>query len=275
MIRSYFGIKDTPFSLNALSLLPQQEDIFEMLKVHAQQGGFCVILGEPGTGKSVLKQALCKHADQEKRSRVVTLSRTLHTYWNMVQLLCESLKINAEGSPFKNEKGLVLEAQNLNRNGKTLVTIVDDAHLLEIESLKRLRLLFEDFPKNHNLILIGLPSLLMNLNLRVHEEIKSRLTYSAMMKRLNFEDLQAFVLKELSVCGLGPQVFTEEALHLVAKSAEGILRKCRNLALSCLLESVRHQTRQVTLEIVNSVLIQPHWRKETEFLVPDLREKRS
>jgi len=36
-----------------------------------------------------------------------------------------------------------------------LVTIIDDAHLMSMENLRKLRLLLEDFPKNHNLILIG------------------------------------------------------------------------------------------------------------------------
>jgi archaellum biogenesis ATPase FlaH len=31
---------------------------------HAQQGGLCLVLGEPGTGKSVLKQALLHHECQ-------------------------------------------------------------------------------------------------------------------------------------------------------------------------------------------------------------------
>ena len=36
---------------------PHQQEIFDILRVHAQQGGLCLVLGEPGTGKSVLKQA--------------------------------------------------------------------------------------------------------------------------------------------------------------------------------------------------------------------------
>jgi MSHA biogenesis protein MshM len=38
-------------------------------------------------------------------------------------------------------------------------------------------LLFEDFPKNHNLVLIGRPNLLANLDLGVNHDIKSRVTY--------------------------------------------------------------------------------------------------
>jgi hypothetical protein len=58
MIRSHFGLQRHPFDPEALTLLAHQQEIFDILRVHAQQGGLCLVLGEPGTGKSVLKQAL-------------------------------------------------------------------------------------------------------------------------------------------------------------------------------------------------------------------------
>ena len=61
MIRSHFGLQRNPFDPEAISLLPHQQEVFDILRVHAQQGGLCLLLGEPGTGKSVLKQALVNH----------------------------------------------------------------------------------------------------------------------------------------------------------------------------------------------------------------------
>jgi ATP-dependent 26S proteasome regulatory subunit len=59
MIRSRFGLEHHPFDLARKSpLLPHQKDIFETLKVHCRQGGFCLVMGEPGTGKSIIKHAL-------------------------------------------------------------------------------------------------------------------------------------------------------------------------------------------------------------------------
>jgi len=58
MIRAHFGLQKIPFDSESLALLAHQQEVFDILKVHAQQGGLCLILGEPGTGKSVLKQAL-------------------------------------------------------------------------------------------------------------------------------------------------------------------------------------------------------------------------
>ena len=54
MIRSYFGLQRSPFDTESITLLPHQQESFDILRVHAQQGGLCLVLGEPGTGKSVL-----------------------------------------------------------------------------------------------------------------------------------------------------------------------------------------------------------------------------
>ncbi len=36
---------------------------------------------------------------------------------------------------------------------------------MEMQNLRKLRLLLEDFPKNHNLILVGQPYLIQNISL--------------------------------------------------------------------------------------------------------------
>ena len=61
MIRAHFGLDQNPFCAENLDLLSHQREVFETLKVHCQQGGLCVVVGEPGTGKSVLKEALRLH----------------------------------------------------------------------------------------------------------------------------------------------------------------------------------------------------------------------
>ena len=63
MIRSFFGITNNPFSTDSIDLLSFQQEIINILDVHTNQGGLCLIMGEPGTGKSVIKDALIQKAD--------------------------------------------------------------------------------------------------------------------------------------------------------------------------------------------------------------------
>jgi type II secretory pathway predicted ATPase ExeA len=262
MIRSYFGLTKNPFSQENLSLLPHQQNIFDTLRVHCQQGGLCLVLGEPGTGKTVLKESL-KTFDQ-KRLITPTVSRTLHTYFNTIKILSAAFQIDFEGCAFRCEKRLIEEAFRLNHLGKMLAPIIDDAHLMDIDCLRKLRLLFEDFPKNHNLILIGQPTLLSNISLTNNEDIKSRITYSVIMPKIAPDDMEAWILSELDKAGLGHNTLTHEALALIVRSAEGVIRRARNLCLACLLEAIKDQTKTIDLKQVNSVLIQPHWRNNND-----------
>ena len=262
MIRSYFGLQRSPFDTETLTLLPHQQESLDILRVHAQQGGLCLVLGEPGTGKSVLKQALLNH--DPKRMITPVVNRTLHTYHNTLRILCQAFQIEFEGHDHRCERLLVQEAFRIYRAGQMLVPVIDDAHLMPADCLRKLRLLCEDFPRSHNLVLIGQPPLLQTLSLSVNEEIRSRVTYSVVLPRLSPETIEAFILGQLDLAGLGHNTFTAEALALIVRSGEGLLRRSRNLCLGSLIEAVRDQTRIVDLKQVNRVLIQPHWRKDCD-----------
>jgi MSHA biogenesis protein MshM len=262
VIRSHFGLDRNPFSQDGIALLPNQQLIFDTVRVHCQQGGLCVIVGEPGTGKSVVKHALCAH--DPKRLITPVVNRTLHTYHSTLRILCEAFQVDAEGRELSCERRLIEEAGRLNHLGKMLAPIIDDAHLMDVHALRRLRLLFEDFPKNHNLILVAQPALMSKLALTANEDIRSRVTYSVLLQRLAPDDMEAFILAELDRVALAHSTFTDDAMKLIVRASEGLLRKARNLCIATLLEAVRDRTRTVDLRQVNRVLLQPHWRKEQD-----------
>ena len=174
-------------------------------------------------------------------------------------MICNVFQTEFKGDSFACEKRLIQEAFTLNRQGKTIMTIIDDSHLMEIENLRRLRLLFDEFPKNHNLVLIGQVELLAKMCFKVNEDIKSRVTYSVNIAKLNPDDVMDFILQQFDRVGLGHNTFNQDALDLLVRSSDGVLRKARNLTIASLLEAVRHGSRIVTIAIVNKVLIQPHW----------------
>jgi len=260
MIRAHFGLDQNPFSQQNITLLPHQQEVFDTLRVHCQQGGMCLIVGEPGSGKSIIKQALQQH--EPKRLITPVVNRTLHTYHSVLRILCQAFQIDTDGFDFHCEKRLIEEAHKINHAGKMLAPIIDDAHLMDINALRRLRLLFEDFPKNHNLVLIAQPNLLAKLSLTVNDDIKSRVTYSVLIPKLAPDDMADFLRHELDRVALAHSTFSPEALGLVVRASEGLLRRARNLCIASLLEAVRDRTRTVDLKQVNRVLLQPHWRDD-------------
>lgn len=138
--------------------------------------------------------------------------------------------------------------------------IIDDAHLLPPEALHKLRLLLEDFPKNHNLILIGQPPLNTTLQLRHHADFKNRITYSAKIDTLTPTALTDHIRTRLDRAGLPHHTFTEDAIALILRVSEGTLRAVKNLYVGSLIEAVRDRTKTVDLKQINAVLMRPHWR---------------
>jgi MSHA biogenesis protein MshM len=262
MIRAHFGLDQTPFSNDTVSLLPHQQEVLDTLRVHCQQGGLCIVVGEPGTGKSVIKKALSQH--DPKRLITPVVNRTLHTYHSVLRILCQAFQIDTEGRDFRCEKRLIDEAMRINQAGKMLAPIIDDAHLIDIRDLRRLRLLFDDFPKSHNLVLIAQPGILTALALTPNEDIQNRITYSVLLRKLAPDDMERFILAELDRVALAHATFTAEALGLIVRATEGVLRRARNLVLGTLIEAVRDKTRVVDLKQVNRVLLQPHWREQRD-----------
>lgn len=263
MIKSIFGITNEPFNRSDLTLLSQQKNILEIIKIHSQQGGFSVVIGEPGVGKSVLREHI-EELQKERDITVVSCSRTLHTHLNIIKQLAESFKIDV---PIKDlEKELIRNAFNHIRERKTLYSVIDDAHLLDMQVLRKLRLLFERFPKKHNLILFGQRDLLYYLSMNVNRDIKSRITYSANITPLNDDDLERYIVKELEAVRLGINTFDSAAIELIIRSAQGNLRLCRNLCYGSLIEACRETKKIVTISHVNNVLVQPHWRSHEELI---------
>jgi type II secretory pathway predicted ATPase ExeA len=263
MIKSTFGLTKEPFNRTELGLLSQQKAIFEIIKIHSQHGGFSVIIGAPGVGKSVLREHI-EALGKEKDIVVVSFSRTLHTYTNILKQLAESFKLDVPDKAL--EKELIQIAYRHIRDRKTLYTLIDEAHLMDMQSLRKLRLLFDQFPKKHNLVLLGQRDLLHYLSLNVNEDIKSRITYSENILPLNDNDLEHYIIKELETVRMGLNTFDSGATELIIRSAQGNLRLCRNLCYGSLIEACRESKRNVSIQHVNNILIQPHWRSHEELI---------
>lgn len=263
MINAVWGVTTIPFKRDKLKLLSQQKEIYDIIKIHAQQGGFSVIIGQPGVGKSVLREHI-ETLNKERDCCVVSCSRTLHTYRKMLWQLAESFKLETLDKTI--ESDLIQAAYSQVRERKTLYTLIDEAHLLDLSVLRKLRLLFDKFPKNHNLVLFGQPEILHYLSLSTNKDIKSRITYSATIKPLNDDDIEHYIIKELESAKMGINTFDEGAMQLIIRSSEGNLRLCRNLCLASLIEAARETKKVVTITHVNNVLVQPHWRSHEELI---------
>ncbi len=264
MIKSTFGLTKEPFYRADVSLLPQQAEAMEMVQIHAQHGGFSVIVGNPGVGKSVWREHLCALGGQ-RDAVVVSFTQTMHTYQPILKLLAQSMQL-APVAVGDIERELVLAAYRHAQAQKTLYIVIDEAHLLEVTILRKLRLLFERFPAKHNLVLLGHPELMFRLSMMCNEDIKSRISYSKQLLPLHHEDLANFIIAELSAVGLGANAFDEAAIAVVLRAVQGNLRLCRNLCYASLVATCLAGQRICMVSHVNTALQQPHWRSHEALL---------
>ena len=272
MIKSTFGLTKEPFYRSEVTLLPQQTEALEMIKIHAQHGGFSVIVGNPGVGKSILREHL-EYLGKERDAVVVTFTQTMHTYQPILMQLAQSLQLDT--TPKKDlEKELIQVAHKHVQSQKTLYIVIDEAHLLDVGILRKLRLLFERFPKKHNLVLLGHPELMFRLSMMCNEDIKSRISYSKQILPLHDADLTSYIVSELAAVGLGANTMDEAAVQVILRAAQGNLRLCRNLCYASLIAACLDHQRICTVSHVNSALQQPHWRSHEALLKQQVKPKR-
>ena len=101
MINTIWGITQLPFQKDSKHLLPQQQNILDIIQIHAQQGGFSVILGEPGVGKTCIREHL-EHLGNARETCIVNCSRTMHTYRQILYQLADALSIEATDKTLEN-----------------------------------------------------------------------------------------------------------------------------------------------------------------------------
>jgi len=78
--------------------------------------------------------------------------------------------------------------------------------------------------------------------------------------------MRDFLLRELDRVGLPHNTFSRPAVELIVRSADGVLRKARNLSVGCMIEAVRSANKTIDIDNVNRVLLQPHWQKEADLV---------
>ena len=100
------------YNKTELTLTEQQNSVFDTINAHSKQGGLCVIAGEPGTGKTAIMGAL-QNLSKNKSIEVPTMSRTMHSYSNIIKLLLEAFKLDNKHSVKECESDILQEAFKL------------------------------------------------------------------------------------------------------------------------------------------------------------------
>ncbi len=262
MYKQYFGFSDTPFSIapdpRYLYLSDRhREALAHLIYGVGDQGGFVLLTGEVGTGKTTICRSLLQQLPPKTDvAYIVNPKQTIN------QLL---ISITTDFGIFFDEddtsKDLI---DHLNRyllrshaEGRNAVLIIDEAQNLSVEVLEQLRLLTNletNEKKLLQLVLLGQPELNDLLARKELRQLEQRVTARFHLKPLSKTEVAHYIEHRLSVAGSREQLFSPSAITKIYKASEGIPRLINKICDRCLLGIYSLDQSQVSRKIVVSAV---------------------
>jgi general secretion pathway protein A len=260
MYEDYFRIKRKPFSIapdpSFLYLSERHREALAHLMYGLQtDGGFVLITGEVGTGKTTLIRSLIDTVPADLDVAFILNPRL--TVSELLETLCEELGIPAENDEPKTNKHQI---DRLNRHllrthalDRSTVVIIDEAQNLSSAVLEQIRLLTNletNERKLLRIILLGQPELADLLDRKEMRQLSQRITARYHLAALGQDDTRAYVSHRLTLVGGNPLLFTRGANRALFELSRGIPRLINVIADRALLGAYVEGKATVTARIV-------------------------
>lgn len=254
MYNDYFGLREQPFGLtpNTAFFLSAQghREALNMMQVALAGGeGFIKVVGEVGTGKTLLCRKLLAMLGENYYTAYIP--NPLLTPGALYRALAQELGVKSKSRDGINEFQVAINGRliELVAAGQQVVLVVDEAQAMSEKSLEALRLISNletETRKLIHIVLFGQPELdrlLANNNLR---QLRQRITFSCQLPALNRETTRDYISHRLSTAGYnGGQLFSDRALSRVHKVSGGVPRLLNILCHKAMLSAYGKGARQV------------------------------
>ncbi|MGB4334357.1 MAG: AAA family ATPase [Chromatiaceae bacterium] len=274
MYANYFGLKEPSFSITPdpqyLFLSDQHREALAHLVYGAgENGGFVLLTGEVGTGKTTVCRAFLEQLPEQ-----VDLALILHPALSATELLrtiCEEFRIPLLEED-RTAKRLVdrlhrylLEAH---AQGRRPVLMIDESQDLSPRVLEQIRLLTNLETPKHKLLqifLVGQPELRGMLHNPGLRQLNQRITARYHLNPFSAQDTAAYVQHRLAVAGVDRPLFTRSALRQLHRASKGVPRLINIFCDRALLGAcvTRHPlvTRRILDQAIAEVQDGHSWRK--------------
>ena len=260
MYLEHFGLNQKPFSIapdpSFIYLSEKHREALAHLMYGLESdGGFVLITGEVGTGKTTLLRNLI--AQVPKNQDVAFILNPRLTVRELLESLCDELGIDY---PIESTLSIKQYIDRLNRHllqthslNRSTVMIIDEAQNLSPAVLEQIRLLTNletNERKLLRIILIGQPELGKTLDRHELRQLAQRITARYHLEALDRDDIHAYVAHRMRICGVSVEVFTRSARRLIYRQTQGIPRLINVLCDRCLLGAYVGGTHRVNRPIV-------------------------
>ncbi|WMC10525.1 AAA family ATPase [Oceanimonas pelagia] len=232
MYSDYFGLTDLPFSIapdpRYLYLSQQHREALAHLQYGLScPGGFVLLTGEVGTGKTTVCRCLLEQVPQHTELAFLLCPGATAT--ELLAAICQELKLAVPERPDVRTLTGVIHHYLLESHaeGRHTVLIIDEAQNLSVELLEQIRLLTNLETNTHKLLqimLLGQPELAEKLARPDLRQLSQRITARYHLAPLSFDELCAYIAHRLSVAGIEAQLFQPAALRLLYRLTGGVPR---------------------------------------------------
>jgi general secretion pathway protein A len=260
MYTNYFSLKQAPFSI-----APDPRYLF-MSKRHRVAlahllygvgggGGFVLLTGEIGAGKTTVCRCFIEHVP--KNCRLAYIFNPKLSVEELLQTICDEFHV---GQPAGGGVKGYVDAINRyllasHAQGDNNVLVIDEAQNLSPAVLEQLRLLTNLETSERKLlqiILIGQPELRTMLARPELEQLAQRVIARYHLGALSVQETQAYVAHRLAVAGVNAATPIPAALApLVHRLAHGVPRRINLLCDRALLGAYVENSPQVTRKILS------------------------
>lgn len=241
-LRAHYGFSRHPFGRD---LAPAQlfasrahQEAVARIRWLVDESGIGVITGEVGAGKTIAARAATAVLDASRHTIVYLPNpaiggRGLHMH----------LVAALGGTPRFHTAALITQTQDLlaaetDEKNKTVVVVVDEAHLLTSDQLEQLRLATNtdmDARSPLVLVLLGQPTLRRRLKLGAFAALDQRIALRYHLDGMPVAETTAYLAHHLALAGRSDPLFSDDAIAVIHRTARGIPRAVNNLAVAALI----------------------------------------
>ncbi|MGF7146335.1 type II secretory pathway predicted ATPase ExeA [Anaerotaenia torta] len=261
MYEHFYEMEHTPFTRDLppekLYESPYVADALGRLTYAADRQLFAVLTADAGCGKSTLIRSFVSSLPKEEYIFLYISDSKLTPRWFYKGLL-DQLGIESRFYRGDAKRQLQKEVEIIRGvQKKKVVCILDEAHLLEKETIEEFRFLLNyrfDSMSPMALVLVGQTELWEKLKLQRYAAVRQRIDINCVLPHLDRAETERYIRSHLTYAAGREDIFTDKAFDEVHKESTGIPRSINRIAEKSLMYAFQQNKRLIDEHMVRYVV---------------------